>query len=81
MRCAMSSGLDSPPAVMRALRDLRPGLPVAVNVDPRESNVKCLSKAEMASTFEGTGITVAHSDTDLVGVIEQSRNARSTPIL
>ncbi len=54
-----------------------PGLPIAVNVDARESVVKCLSQAEMASMFEGTGLTVVHSDTDLVGQIEQSRTARS----
>ena len=54
-----------------------PGLPVAVNVDTRESNVKCLTGAELASTFAGTGLTVAPSDTDLLGVIEQSRTART----
>jgi uncharacterized membrane protein len=50
-----------------------PGLPVAVNVDTRESNVKCLTAAELATT----GLTIAQSDTDLLGVIEQNRPARS----
>jgi len=54
-----------------------PGMPVAVNVDTRESNVKCLPASETVSSFEGTGITVAHSDTDLLGVIEQTRTGRS----
>jgi len=54
-----------------------PGLPVAVNVDTRESNIKCLSAAETASTFEGTGISVAHSDVDLLGDIERNRTGRS----
>lgn len=54
-----------------------PGMPVAVNVDTRESNVKCLSAAEAVSAFWGTGITVAHSDTDLLSDIEQNRTARS----
>jgi uncharacterized membrane protein len=54
-----------------------PGLPVAVNVDTRESNVKCLSDAEIASTFAGTGIAVVRSDTDLLNEIEQARPARS----
>jgi len=54
-----------------------PGMPVAVNVDTRESNAKCLSMPETVSSFEGTGITVAHLDTDLLGVIEQTRTGRS----
>jgi len=54
-----------------------PGMPVAVNVDTRESNVKCLSAPETVGSFEGTGIMVSHSDTDLLSVIEQTRTGRS----
>jgi uncharacterized membrane protein len=54
-----------------------PGMPVAVNVDTRESNVECLPASETVSSFEGTGIAVAHSDTDLLSVIEQTRTGRS----
>ncbi len=54
-----------------------PGLPVAVNVDTRESNVKCLSKPDIASTFSGTGLAVLHSDTDMLSQIDQTRTARS----
>ncbi|MDP6546068.1 MAG: BatA domain-containing protein [Phycisphaerae bacterium] len=54
-----------------------PGMPVAVNVDTRESNVKCLSASETVSSFEGTGIMVAHSDPDLLSAIEQTRTGRS----
>jgi len=54
-----------------------PGMPVAVNVDTRESNVKCLSAAETVSSFEGTGVMVAHSDPDLLSAIEQARTGRS----
>jgi len=54
-----------------------PGMPIAVNVDTAESNAKCLSASETARSFEGTGITVAHSDSDLFSVIEETRTGRS----
>jgi hypothetical protein len=54
-----------------------PGMPVAVNVDTRESNVKCLPASETVSSFEGTDIMVANSDMDLVSAIEQMRRGRS----
>ncbi|MDA1142599.1 MAG: BatA domain-containing protein [Planctomycetota bacterium] len=54
-----------------------PGMPIAVNVDTRESNVSCLSAAETMSGFEGTDITVAHSDADLLDAAERSRTGRS----
>ena len=54
-----------------------PGMPVAVNVDTRESNVKCLPASETVSSFEGTGIMVAHLDQDLLSAIEQTRTGRS----
>jgi len=54
-----------------------PGMPVAVNVDTSESNVECLSASETVRSFEGTGITVANSDPDLLSAIEQARTGRS----
>jgi len=54
-----------------------PGIPVAVNVDARESDVGGLSMAELVKTFDGTGITVARSDMELLDAIEQARTGRS----
>ena len=54
-----------------------PGMPVAVNVDTAESNVACLSAAETARNFAETGITVAHSDADLLDAVDQARAGRS----
>ena len=54
-----------------------PGMPIAVNVDTKESNVGCLSAAETMSRFEGTDIMVAHSDADLMDAAERSRTGRS----
>jgi uncharacterized membrane protein len=54
-----------------------PGMPIAVNVDTKESNVSCLSAAETMSSFEGTDIMVAHSEADLLDAAEQSRTGRS----
>jgi len=54
-----------------------PGMPIAVNVDTRESSVKCLPASEIVNSFAETEIKVAHSDTDLIGAIEQTRTGRS----
>ncbi|NQU20964.1 MAG: DEAD/DEAH box helicase [Candidatus Nealsonbacteria bacterium] len=54
-----------------------PGMPIAVNLDTRESNVKCLSASAAASIFKETGITVAQSEPDLLDAIEQARTGRS----
>jgi hypothetical protein len=54
-----------------------PGVPVAVNVDTRESNVKCLPTSELRRSLEGTGIVVAESETDLSGAIDRNRTGLS----
>ena len=54
-----------------------PGMPVAVNVDTKESNVKCLTAAETMRSFEDTGITVAPSEAELLDAVEQTRTGRS----
>ena len=54
-----------------------PGMPVAVNVDTAESDVACLTAAESTRSFETTGITVAHSDADLLDAVNQARTGRS----
>ena len=54
-----------------------PGTPVAVNVDTAESNVACLSAAETERSFAETGITVAHSDADLLDAVDQARTGHS----
>ncbi|NNC87047.1 MAG: VWA domain-containing protein [Akkermansiaceae bacterium] len=54
-----------------------PGMPVAVNVDTAESDVGCLSPAEVARAFDGTDITVAQSEADLLDAVEESRAGRS----
>jgi hypothetical protein len=53
------------------------GLPIAVNVDPRESDVACLPESELRTDLEGLGLVVASSDADLVAEIESSRTGRS----
>ena len=50
-----------------------PGLPVAVNVDTAESDVACLSPAEVAGSFADSGITVAQTDDDLLAAVGQAR--------
>ena len=50
-----------------------PGLPVAVNVDTAESDVACLSPAEVAGSFTDSGITIAQTDDDLLAAVGQAR--------
>jgi len=50
---------------------------VAVNVDPRESDVASLTAAELNTNLEGTGVTVATSEAELEAAIETNRTGRS----
>lgn len=54
-----------------------PGMPIAVNVDTRESDVKCLSASEIASSFEGTDISIANSEPELIDAVAAARTGRS----
>jgi hypothetical protein len=54
-----------------------PGVPVAVNADTAESDVRSQSAAEVARRFEGTEIVVAQSEADLSDAVAQSRSGRS----
>ena len=53
------------------------GVPVAVNVDPRESEVACLPEAELRANLEGLGLNVASSDNELAAAIDSTRTGRS----
>lgn len=48
------------------------GMPVAVNVDTRESTVKRLPAGEVARGFDGTEMTVIRSDTELADAGERT---------
>ncbi|MFP6856520.1 MAG: BatA domain-containing protein [Roseibacillus sp.] len=55
-----------------------PGMPVAVNVDPRESDVTSLTASELNENLEGTNVTVATSEAELAAAIETTRTGRSS---
>ncbi len=55
-----------------------PGMPIAVNVDTRESDVTCLTEQELAESLQGTGLTVASNDTTLLADIATARTDRSS---
>jgi hypothetical protein len=55
-----------------------PGMPIAVNVDTRESDVACLTESELNTSLEGTGITVAATEADLLSAIEATRTGRTS---
>jgi hypothetical protein len=54
-----------------------PGMPVAVNVDPSESDVGSLTAAELNTNLGGTGVTVTASEAELAAAIETNRTGRS----
>ncbi|MCP3998830.1 MAG: hypothetical protein GY722_27725, partial [bacterium] len=54
-----------------------PGMPVAVNVDHRESDVTSLTASELITNLEGTDVMVANSGADLAAAIETTRTGRS----
>jgi hypothetical protein len=53
-------------------------MPVAVNVDPRESDVISLTAEELAKNVEGLDLTIAASETDLAAAIQDARTGRSS---
>ena len=55
-----------------------PSMPVAVNVDPRESEVASLTAAELEKNVEGLGLTIAVNETDLAAAIQDARTGRSS---
>lgn len=54
-----------------------PGLPIAVNVDSRESDVACLPESEVRATLEELGLIVAASEDELASAIDLTRTGRS----
>ncbi len=54
-----------------------PGLPIAVNVDPRESQVARLPEAELRANLEGLGLDVTAGDAELAAAIASTRTGRS----
>jgi hypothetical protein len=55
-----------------------PGLPIAVNVDPRESDVACLPEPELRANLTGLGLGVASGDVELAAAIETNRTGSSS---
>ncbi len=53
------------------------GMPIAVNVDTRESTVKSLTAPEAAESLEGTGVRIASSAEELRAAVEETRTSRS----
>lgn len=53
------------------------GIPIAVNVDSRESDIACLPETEMRANLESLGLSVIAGDGDLAAAIETNRTGRS----
>ncbi len=53
------------------------GIPIAVNVDSRESDIACLPESELRENLESLGLSVLASDGDLAAAIETNRTGRS----
>jgi len=50
-----------------------PGMPIAVNVDTGESDVRCLAADDLANLFRDTDIMIARSEAELLDSIQQAR--------
>lgn len=55
-----------------------PGIPVAVNVDPRESEVTSLAPAELTTGLAETGVILVDSEVELASAIKSNRSGRSS---
>ena len=55
-----------------------PGMPIAVNVDTRESDVACLPEKELRTVLDDTGISIATTETELLSAIEAERTGQSS---
>ena len=53
------------------------GMPVAVNVDTRESTVKGLAAEELSAILEGTEVNIVRSRDGLLAVAEETRTSHS----
>lgn len=54
-----------------------PGVPIAVNVDPAESQVATLPETELRENIESLGLAVVVGETELASAIETNRTGRS----
>ncbi len=54
-----------------------PGMPIAVNVDTRESAVKSMSSEDVFQSLKGTGVKIVRSKEGLLTVAEETRTSRS----
>lgn len=55
-----------------------PGLPIAVNIDPEESNVSSLTTPELNKNLDSTNIIVAPSEAELASAIQANRTQKSS---
>ena len=55
-----------------------PGMPIAVNVDTRESDVTCLPETELRTVLDDTGIAIATTETELLAAIDAERTGQSS---
>lgn len=53
-------------------------MPVAVNVDTRESDVACLSKEELTERFKGSDVIIAEDEVALAAAIDTTRTGRTS---
>ena len=53
------------------------GVPIAVNVDTRESTVKCLAASDAATALDGTGVRIVRSEAELLAGTEDTRSKHS----
>ncbi len=53
------------------------GIPIAVNVDPHESDIRCLPQSELRTTLESLGLKMVTNNEELAATIDSTRTGRS----
>ena len=53
-------------------------MPIAVNVDTRESDVTCVGETKLRESFDGMGVTVSVNESELMADIGVARTGRSS---
>jgi hypothetical protein len=53
------------------------GIPIAVNVDTHESDIRCLPQSELRTTLESLGLKMVTNNEELSATIDSTRTGRS----
>jgi len=74
---ALLDGSDEPGFYMARVSLQAAGMPVAVNVDTKESTIKSMTADEFSQSLKGSGVKVLQASDSIVTAAEEARSSRS----